>query len=108
MAIIDNCVDTAHEELKNYIWTNTKEIPGNGIDDDGNGYIDDMHGWCFIANKNNVIQSKQSALETLVYKTWEKQFEHIDTTKLDKNTKAQYDIYQTAKKRFMKRTNIFH
>ena len=107
VAIIDNCVDTAHEELKNYIWTNTKEIPGNGIDDDGNGYVDDMHGWCFIANKNNVIQSKQSALETLVYKTWEKQFEHIDTTKLDKNTKAQYDIYQTAKKMVYEKYQYF-
>ena len=107
VAIIDNCVDTAHEELKNYIWTNKNEIPGNGIDDDGNGYIDDMHGWCFIANKNNKAQTKQTALEVLVYQTWKNEFEHVDTTKLNSDAKAQYDIYQTAKKMMLEKERFF-
>src|SRR5712675_2105500 len=52
VAVIDNGVDTEHEDLKNKIWTNTKEIPGNGIDDDHNGYIDDIRGWNFRGTKD--------------------------------------------------------
>lgn len=99
VAILDDCVDTAHEELKDYIWTNTKEIPGNGIDDDHNGYIDDMHGWCFVANKNNVSQTDESTGEVLTYITWRQQFENIDTSKLKGSLKIQYAMYQQSKKR---------
>jgi subtilisin family serine protease len=50
VAIIDSGVDIDHEDLKGRIWVNEKEIPGNGIDDDGNGYVDDVHGWGFLGN----------------------------------------------------------
>jgi hypothetical protein len=50
VAIIDGGTDINHEDLKNVLWTNEDEIPGNGIDDDHNGYIDDVHGWNFIGN----------------------------------------------------------
>ncbi|GAL85572.1 hypothetical protein MYP_2801 [Sporocytophaga myxococcoides] len=50
VAIIDSGVDIDHEDLKGRIWVNEKEIPGNGIDDDGNGYVDDIHGWGFLGN----------------------------------------------------------
>lgn len=53
VAVIDTGVDYRHLDLKNNMWTNTAEIPGNGIDDDGNGYIDDVQGWNFIGNNNN-------------------------------------------------------
>lgn len=55
VAIIDTGVDMNHEIFtgSGAIWTNTAEIPGNGIDDDGNGYIDDVHGWNFVANSNS-------------------------------------------------------
>ena len=52
VAVIDSGIDTAHEDLKPILWTNPKEIPGNGIDDDKNGYIDDIHGWNFIGGKD--------------------------------------------------------
>ncbi|MBH8551585.1 S8 family serine peptidase [Nostocaceae cyanobacterium CENA357] len=55
VAVIDTGVDYNHEDLKNNIWTNTKEIAGNGIDDDGNGYVDDVYGWNFDNNSNNTI-----------------------------------------------------
>ncbi len=48
VAVIDGGVDTAHEDLKSVLWDNPKEKPGNGIDDDHDGYIDDIHGWDFI------------------------------------------------------------
>jgi hypothetical protein len=48
IAFVDSGVDLDHPELKDKIWTNPGEIPGNGIDDDGNGYVDDVHGWDFV------------------------------------------------------------
>ena len=47
VAILDSGVDADHEDLKSVMWTNPKEIPNNGKDDDSNGYIDDIHGWNF-------------------------------------------------------------
>ncbi|BAY20914.1 peptidase S8/S53 [Calothrix sp. NIES-2100] len=55
VAVIDTGVDYNHLDLKNNIWTNTKEIAGNNIDDDGNGYIDDSHGWNFVENTSDPI-----------------------------------------------------
>ncbi len=48
VAIIDNGIDTAHVDLKANLWTNPKEVAGNGKDDDHNGFVDDIHGWNFI------------------------------------------------------------
>ncbi|MBK5213236.1 MAG: S8 family peptidase [Flavobacteriaceae bacterium] len=50
VGVIDSGVDIDHEDLKNVIWTNPGEIAGNGIDDDNNGFIDDIHGWNFLGN----------------------------------------------------------
>src|SRR6266568_3069413 len=47
VAVIDTGVDYTHPDLAANIWTNPGEIPGNGIDDDGNGYVDDVHGYDF-------------------------------------------------------------
>jgi subtilisin family serine protease len=56
VGIVDSGVDIEHDDLKSVVWTNKKEIAGNGIDDDKNGYIDDIHGWNFLGNitKENV------------------------------------------------------
>jgi subtilisin family serine protease len=58
VAVIDSGVDIEHEDLKDVIWTNPNEIPNNGIDDDKNGYVDDIHGWNFLGNpkKENISQ----------------------------------------------------
>ncbi len=50
VGVIDSGVDIDHEDLKNVIWTNPGEIAGNGIDDDNNGFVDDIHGWNFLGN----------------------------------------------------------
>lgn len=74
VAVIDSGVDVNHEDLQGKIWTNDDEIPNNGIDDDNNGYIDDVFGWNFIgardgmakmiatsnANKFKLVQGDQS------------------------------------------------
>ncbi|WP_271855302.1 S8 family peptidase [Patiriisocius marinus] len=50
VGVIDSGVDIEHEDLKNVIWTNPGEIAGNNKDDDGNGYVDDIHGWNFLGD----------------------------------------------------------
>ncbi|MFA6354532.1 MAG: S8 family serine peptidase, partial [Candidatus Paceibacterota bacterium] len=52
IAVVDTGLDITHEDIQGNLWTNISEIPSNGIDDDGNGYVDDIHGWSF-GNKNN-------------------------------------------------------
>jgi len=63
VAVIDSGVDTLHEDLKPALWKNTKEIPGNGIDDDKNGYVDDIYGWNFLGGRDgrNVEQDSYEA-----------------------------------------------
>lgn len=57
VAIIDTGMDMNHPALKNNLWVNVKEIPNNGVDDDGNGFIDDLHGWNFVNNTNQPFDS---------------------------------------------------
>ncbi len=52
VAVIDSYIDVEHEDLKNQIWINKEEIPNNNIDDDKNGYVDDVNGWNFLGNRN--------------------------------------------------------
>ncbi len=54
VAVVDSGLDLSHPDLAGQVWTNSREIPGNGIDDDRNGYRDDVRGWNFITNTNNV------------------------------------------------------
>ena len=63
VAVIDSGVDINHQDLRNNIWTNSREIAGNGIDDDRNGYVDDIYGWNFGVgqNNNNVLPGTTSS-----------------------------------------------
>jgi subtilisin family serine protease len=54
VGVVDSGIDITHPDLAANIWTNPGETPGNGIDDDHNGYVDDVHGWNFVDNTNNV------------------------------------------------------
>lgn len=58
VAVIDSGLDITHPDGPQYLWTNPNEIPNNGVDDDGNGYIDDIHGWNFINNNNDLTDKK--------------------------------------------------
>lgn len=59
VAIIDTGIDYRHPELQNAMWVNPGEIAGDGIDNDGNGYVDDIYGWNFYNNNNQVYDGKE-------------------------------------------------
>lgn len=54
VAVIDTGIDWTHPEIARQLWVNPGEIAGNGMDDDGNGFVDDVHGWDFVDNDNNL------------------------------------------------------
>ena len=55
VAVIDAGIDIYHEDLRDFIWVNENEIPNNQIDDDKNGYVDDVNGWNFLGNSYNCL-----------------------------------------------------
>ncbi len=98
VAIIDSGVDTTHEDLKKVLWTNKKEIPGNGIDDDHNGYVDDIHGWNFLGNKNGQDLEKASDERSRVYYSLKDKFDgkDIDEDSLSADDKWLYEEWKKA------------
>ena len=98
VAVIDGGVDYLHEDLKDIIWNNPREIPNNGIDDDKNGYIDDIHGWNFLGGKDGRNVNQETLEITRLYAKLKPKFDNADASKLSKADKVDYDIYQNAKK----------
>jgi subtilisin family serine protease len=79
VAIIDGGTDITHEDLKNVIWVNVDEIPDNGIDDDKNGYIDDIHGWSFIGNPDGRSVNQDNLEQTRIYRMLKPKYEFADS-----------------------------
>lgn len=75
VAVIDSGIDTLQEDLKDILWVNPKEIPGNGKDDDGNGYVDDRFGWNFCGSPDGKNLDRNSHEAERVYHQHKKQFE---------------------------------
>lgn len=97
VAVIDSGVDIEHEDLKGKIWTNSKEIPKNGIDDDNNGYVDDVHGWNFLGNASGENVNECTLEKTRIVRDWGKKYEDADVNTLNAKEKAEYEVYQAAK-----------
>lgn len=96
VAVIDSGIEEVHDDLKNVMWVNEGEIPGNGIDDDKNGYIDDIHGWNFIGGANGEIN--QDNLEiTRLYRMYMKKYEGKSADDISKKDKADFKRYQDIK-----------
>src|SRR5579864_2471322 len=103
VAVIDSGVDTLHEDLKDILWTNPKEIPGNGIDDDHNGYVDDIHGWNFIGGKDGANVKDDAQEEARVYYRFKDRFEvaGVDSSKFSVEDLDNYRMWVKARKTVM-------
>lgn len=93
VAVIDDGIDFKHEDLKNVMWVNTKEIPGNKIDDDNNGYVDDVHGWNFIGGKDGRNVKEDTYEVTRLFAYFSKKFAEVDVKKLSKEDKELHDYF---------------
>lgn len=99
VAVIDVGVDTLQEDLKPILWHNPGEFPGNGIDDDKNGYVDDIYGWNFIGGKDGRNVHKDSPEAARLYWKLKNKYGDTapDTTKMNDDEKAEYATYLRAK-----------
>jgi cell wall-associated protease len=97
VAVIDGGVDPEHEDLKDIMWTNPREIPNNGIDDDKNGYIDDIHGWNFLGGKDGRSVHHETLEKVRVYGAQRAKFANVDVAKLSKADKKAYEEFSKMK-----------
>lgn len=99
VAVIDSGIDTLHEDLKLVLWKNKKEIPGNGIDDDQNGYIDDIYGWNFIGGKDGKNVEKDSYEAARVYHSLKYKYtsQDINPSTLSPDELFNYQMWLRAK-----------
>lgn len=92
IAIIDTKINTDHNDISGYIWKNSNEIEGNKVDDDHNGYVDDIMGWNFIGNRDgdDLLYSKYEY--TRILKKYDSIFRNVDEdeTKVDSTAFSEY------------------
>ena len=103
VAVIDDGVDIAHPDLEGKIWTNADEVVDNGVDDDGNGYIDDVHGWNFLGNPDGQNIKYETLEITRLYRRYNKLFQGVDTVNLPKGMEDKYEQYKEIKREFDKK-----
>ncbi|MBE7629255.1 S8 family serine peptidase [Tenacibaculum piscium] len=100
VAVVDTGTDLKHEDLADVAWVNTKEIPANGIDDDKNGYVDDIHGWNFLGKsyKEHLEYERILRNPSLVDAATLSEVKAVQETKVDaaKKTKDRYAKLVTA------------
>lgn len=94
VAVIDSGVDVEHEDLAGKIWVNPGEVPGNGTDDDGNGYADDLHGWNFIGGPDGQNVENDTYEMTREVARLRDRFEGVDPASLSGEERAEFERYE--------------
>lgn len=102
VAVIDSGIDIHHEDLKPNIWINEKEIAGNGIDDDGNGYADDVYGWNFLGNAAGENIAFERLEVTREFARLDSVFEGREKASIAKNERKDYKHYLALRKKYFK------
>lgn len=100
VAVIDSGIDTTHEDLRNVLWKNTREIPGNGIDDDKNGYVDDIYGWNFLGGRDGRNVEQDSYEAARVYHSLKSKYDgkEIDKSALSPDELFEYEMWARSSK----------
>ncbi|NUM31034.1 MAG: S8 family serine peptidase [Bacteroidetes bacterium] len=104
VGVLDSGVDEDHEDLKNIMWVNEDEIPGNNIDDDKNGYVDDIYGWNFIGGKDGKNVDKDSYELTRVYKVKDEKFRNMLESNMTDADKEEYKEFLKLKAEFLEKS----
>src|SRR5699024_4950231 len=95
VGVLDSGVDVYHEDLKDALWINEKEIEGNGIDDDGNGYIDDIYGWNFLGD------AVHDNLEFVrILRKLKPKYEGKSKDEISSSDQEEYELYLSAQKKY--------
>jgi cell wall-associated protease len=97
VAILDSGIDIDHEDLKDVIWVNEGEIPGNNIDDDGNGYVDDVYGWNFIGGPDGKNVHHDTYEVTRLYAKHKYKYEDANPKELTRKQKKEYEQFLVYK-----------
>ena len=108
VAVIDSGVDTLHEDLKTILWKNAKEIPGNGIDDDKNGYVDDIYGWNFLGGRDGRNVEQDSYEAARVYHKFKEKWEaksNVNISSLSPDEAFEYQSWVRAKQEIVGEVN---
>ncbi len=103
VAIIDSGIDTAHADLKPNLWRNTGEIAGNGIDDDHNGYVDDLHGWNFLGGRDGRNINHETLEMTRLVAAGRPRFRGKTRKQIAKADLADFELYEKAEKAYSAR-----
>ncbi len=98
VAILDNEIEINHDKLKNRIWYNKNEIPNNNIDDDSNGFIDDINGWNFKGNSKGENSLFVNFEYVRILRALNEKYKHLDSIAIKKD--LEYPLYVRAKKAF--------
>lgn len=97
VAVIDDGIDIQHEDLKTNIWVNKKEIPGNAVDDDLNGYIDDINGWDFIGGSDKDVEYDNLELTRLL-RDYQKKFGNKTKKEISKSERTEFAKFKELEK----------
>ena len=98
VGVIDSGIDIEHEDLKDVLWVNTKEIPANGIDDDKNGYVDDVNGWNFLGGYG--VAAPEQLEITRLYAKYKSKFEGKTAETVSADEKAEFELFQKYEKAY--------
>jgi subtilisin family serine protease len=101
VAVIDGGIDEEHVDLKDVMWVNTKEIPANGIDDDNNGYVDDIHGWNFIGSPKSNVHHDNVELIRMINMFNPKYASALNSTPFNEKERKEFQLYQKMVTEYM-------
>ena len=105
VAVIDSGIDTAHVDLVDNLWVNPNEIPNNGIDDDHNGYVDDIHGWNFLGNADGFCVEGETLELTRLYRKYKLKYKGKASKDISDEDKEEYKEWLKVKKDFETKRN---
>jgi subtilisin family serine protease len=97
VAIIDSGVDISHEDLRDNVWINDGELPNTGRDDDGNGYVDDVHGWNFIGGRDGRNVNHDTYEVTRLYTRLRPLYQNARADTLSAAVRAEYELYRQVR-----------